>query len=92
MILDMLAEKNVRAVFFATGPYVRDELVYRMIKEGHIVGAHGMSHPPLLEVGLQKAEEEISPLYEMVHADFNCERTIFRLPHGAFLGRRLASA
>lgn len=39
-ILDTLKEKNVKAVFFVTMPYVKknSELIQRMIDEGHIVG------------------------------------------------------
>ena len=46
-ILDILKEKNVKAVFFVTGHYCKTnpELVQRMIDEGHIVGNHSMNHP-----------------------------------------------
>ena len=41
-ILDTLKEKNCPATFFVTKPYVKQnqELVKRMIDEGHIVGNH----------------------------------------------------
>ena len=49
-ILDILAEKNVKALFFVTGHYVKSqpELVSRMVNEGHYVGNHTVDHlnPP----------------------------------------------
>lgn len=49
-ILDTLAEKNVKALFFVTGHYVKSqpELVSRMVNEGHYVGNHTVDHlnPP----------------------------------------------
>ena len=41
-ILDTLKEKGITATFFVTMPYVKQnqELVKRMINEGHIVGNH----------------------------------------------------
>jgi peptidoglycan-N-acetylmuramic acid deacetylase len=48
-ILDTLREKNVRASFFLTGSYLRDEpgLVRRMVAEGHLLGNHTRTHPSL---------------------------------------------
>ena len=47
MILDTLKEKQVPAAFFITGPYLQkqEELVKRMLDEGHIVGNHTQNHP-----------------------------------------------
>lgn len=46
-ILDTLKEKNVKAVFFITLPYAKQnpDLVQRMIDEGHIIGNHTTTHP-----------------------------------------------
>lgn len=48
-ILDVLKEKNEKAVFFVTSHYIKTnpDLVKRMADEGHIVGNHTMSHPSL---------------------------------------------
>jgi len=48
-ILDILRAKNVKATFFLSGSYVRDEvdLVRRMADEGHLVGNHTQTHPSL---------------------------------------------
>lgn len=49
-ILDTLAVKDVKAVFFCTGTYIRGnpELVRRMVREGHIVANHTWSHPNMV--------------------------------------------
>ncbi len=51
-ILDTLREREVRATFFLTGAYLRDEpdLVRRMAAEGHLVGNHTRTHPSLPSV------------------------------------------
>ena len=45
-ILDVLAQKEVPAAFFVTGPYLKNqtELIKRIIEEGHIVGNHTVNH------------------------------------------------
>ena len=60
-ILDTLKEQNVRAVFFVTQTYIRDnpELVIRMKEEGHFVGNHTITHPSLPGLSIEKQKEEI---------------------------------
>ena len=61
-ILDVLKEKNARAVFFVTYDYARDnpELIRRMIDEGHTVGHHTKSHPSLPECSVEEVRSELS--------------------------------
>lgn len=56
-ILDILKEKEVPATFFLVGTYIRDnpELINRMVKEGHIVGNHTMSHPDMSAISKKEA-------------------------------------
>lgn len=48
LILDMLAEENVKATFFVTAQYEDEALVRRllarMVAEGHTIGLHSYSH------------------------------------------------
>jgi peptidoglycan-N-acetylmuramic acid deacetylase len=48
-ILDTLKSKDVKAAFFVTGTYCRDDPapVRRMVDEGHVVGSHSWSHPSM---------------------------------------------
>ena len=45
-ILDVLQKHQVKAAFFLVGNYIEknEDLVRRMVKEGHIVGNHTMHH------------------------------------------------
>ena len=48
-ILDVLKEKDVKAIFFVTSPYVKGhpDLIKRMVDEGHIVANHSNHHPSM---------------------------------------------
>ena len=48
-ILDLLAKHGWRSTFFVLGDVVRDhpELIRRMVREGHELACHGMSHRPV---------------------------------------------
>lgn len=91
-ILDTLKEKNVRAIFFCTYDYVKDnpELVNRMINEGHIVGNHSYRHYNFTQIDLQTARDEITILHDYVAEQFGYEMTYFRFPEGAFSEQTLA--
>jgi len=61
-ILDVLKEKNVKAAFFVTRPYIlqNKELIKRMVNEGHIVANHSSTHPsmPQKAVDFEKFKRE----------------------------------
>lgn len=48
-ILDILKDNDVKAIFFVTSPYIRDnpDLIKRMVDEGHIIGNHSNTHPSM---------------------------------------------
>lgn len=48
-ILDILKNNNVKAAFFVTRPYIKQQpdLIKRMVNEGHIVGNHSSTHPKM---------------------------------------------
>ena len=91
-ILDVLKEKNVTAVFFATMDYVvnEPELVQRMIDEGHTVGNHTTNHPNLTKISLEEAKEEVQELHEYMLDKFGYEMTLFRAPEGAISEQTMA--
>ena len=59
-ILDALQTAGVKAAFFVTGSYVRDnpELVRRMADEGHVVANHTDGHPSLPSLAFDRAAFE----------------------------------
>lgn len=93
-ILDTLKEKNVKAIFFLTYDYVNaeEELVKRMINEGHIIGNHSYYHSDMPKVSIEKAKENITKLHEFVKEKYNYEMNLFRFPMGNFSDRTLALA
>lgn len=93
-ILDTLKEKSVKAIFFVTYDFVKDnpQLIERMIDEGHIIGNHSYRHYTMDEVTLQEATEEITFLDDYMKKNFKYRMTLFRFPKGEFSENTLALA
>lgn len=85
-ILDILKEKQVKAVFFVTLSYVKSNPHYirRMIDEGHAVGNHTVNHPDMTAISLQRAYNEIKELHDYMLTNFNYSMSLFRFPTGAY--------
>ena len=51
-ILNTLKQKNIKAAFFVTEPYIKSQpaLVKRMISEGHLVCNHSTNHPSMAKI------------------------------------------
>ena len=49
LLLDALKKHNVKATFFVVGNFIKDnpDLIKEMVKEGHIVGNHTLTHPDM---------------------------------------------
>ncbi len=93
-ILDVLAEKNVPAAFFVTGPYLKQqpELVNRMLNEGHIVGNHTVNHPNLAKLSPKEAAEDICGLDDMFYELYNRHMHYLRPPEGTYSEQTLSLA
>ena len=91
-ILDVLKVNNVKAVFFITGPYLKDhqDLVRRMIEEGHTVGNHTIHHPSLPSLSEQDVEEEVLGLDRAFHEKFGKNMKYLRPPKGEYNEKTLA--
>lgn len=91
-ILDVLKEKDVKAVFFVTMYYVKNQpdLVQRMIDEGHIVGNHSNNHPVMPKQTVEKMVYEVMSLHDYVKEHFGYEMFLFRPPTGEFSIQSLA--
>ena len=91
-ILDVLLDKKVSAVFFVTYDYVKrnDELIKRMINEGHIVGNHSWSHPSMPDLSSENCALEITKLHDYMLENYNYEMKYIRPPRGEFSERTLA--
>jgi len=92
-ILDTLKSRQVPAVFFVTGHYVKDQpdLVRRMVAEGHIVGNHSWNHPDLTRLTDEQIRTELNKVRDQVAAiSGQKEMRFMRPPRGIFSERTLA--
>lgn len=85
-ILDILKEKNTKAVFFVTMHYVKSQpdLVQRMVDEGHALGNHTNTHPVMPQQTIDRMVDEVMSLHNYVKEHFGYSMTLFRPPTGAF--------
>ncbi|TYQ15527.1 UNVERIFIED_CONTAM: peptidoglycan-N-acetylmuramic acid deacetylase [Acetivibrio alkalicellulosi] len=91
-ILDVLKDNNVKAMFFITGPYLKEheDLVKRMVEEGHVVGNHTVHHPSLPSLDNKKIEDEILGLEDAFSKIFGKKMKYLRPPKGEYSERTLA--
>ena len=93
-ILDVLQEKDVKAAFFVTGPYLegQQELVSRMIEEGHTIGNHTINHPNLTKCDRETFESELTGLNEKCENIYGVSMKYMRPPEGEYSERVLYQA
>lgn len=91
-ILDTLRNNNAKAVFFITGPYLKQhqDLVKRMVDEGNIVGNHTINHLSLPSMEDKKLQEDILGLDTKFHEMFGQHMKYLRPPMGEYSERTLA--
>lgn len=94
-ILDTLAEKGVKALFFVTKNFVTQnpEYVIRMKEEGHLVGNHTVRHLSSPSLTPEELEEELNEvaktMYELTGYKID---PFFRPPMGEYSERTLKAA
>jgi peptidoglycan-N-acetylmuramic acid deacetylase len=93
-ILDTLKKHGVNAIFFVTGPYIKEhpELVKRMLAEGHKVGNHTIHHPVLPDITVDKLEQELWGLEKQFRETFGTGFKYMRPPRGEYSERVLAAS
>ena len=91
-ILDDLKEKNVKATFFITAHYLNtaEDLVKRMIDEGHIVGNHTVNHKSMPDLSDEEIKTELMKLNQALYEKFGYEMKYMRPPKGEFSERTLS--
>jgi peptidoglycan/xylan/chitin deacetylase (PgdA/CDA1 family) len=85
VILDLLKQHEIKAVFFVVGNKVQQnmEIIRRIDREGHILGGHSFSHHfffDLFPAGRMKSELELTT--EMVMKETGKKMILFRPPYG----------
>lgn len=90
-ILDTLKENNVKATFFITAHYLNtnEELVKRMIDEGHIVGNHTVNHKSMPDISNEEIKKEVMDLHLAIYEKFGYEMKYIRPPKGEYSERTL---
>ncbi len=85
-ILDTLKKKDVKAAFFCTRPEMESvpELTARMIREGHIVGNHSVTHPDFSSISHEQMLEEVQGFDDWVREHCGYSAPYFRFPMGKY--------
>lgn len=94
-ILDVLKEKQVPALFFVTGQYVKEqpELLKRMVAEGHLIGNHSWSHPDMTQLSAERIRTELEKVSAAVRElTGQTEMVYLRPPRGIFSDHVLAAS
>ena len=86
IILDVLRDKGVKAAFFCTLPEMKqnNELIARMITEGHIVGNHSVTHPDFSKISREKIYSEVKGFDDYLREYFGYSSLYFRFPQGKY--------
>lgn len=91
-ILDVLKKNGVKAIFFITGDYLEreEDLVRRMVEEGHEVGNHTYNHPSLPTCDAATMEKELTSLDRAFAEKYNTTMRFLRPPKGEYNENSLA--
>ena len=69
LLLDGLAERNVKAAFFVVGKNIinNEQLIDRMYREGHVIGNHTYDHVKLSEISDEEACIQVEKTNELIY-------------------------
>ncbi len=84
MLLDGLAERNVKATFFVIGKQAeaQPEIMKRLVKDGHLIGNHTYNHVDIRHMTESAAKEEILKANEVITKYTGEEPCFLRPPFG----------
>lgn len=93
-ILDILKKEGIRATFFLSSPWVEkhQELVKRMVADGHEIGSHGNRHIDLITLGPEEIEKEILTAQQVLEQVSGQKVRLIRAPNGAYNNKVIATA
>lgn len=93
-ILDTLKENNIKAMFFLTDSYARNQepIVTRILAEGHTVGNHSTTHADMPPLSDEAATQEIMGMHKTMEDMYGYTPYLFRFPSGIFSEKSLAIA
>lgn len=90
-LLDTLKQNNVKAAFFLTAHYLNtsQDLVKRMIDEGHTIGNHTVKHKSMPDISNEEIKSEVMDLHTSIYQKFGYEMKYIRPPKGEYSERTL---
>lgn len=93
-ILDILKQEGIHATFFLSSPWAdkHQELVQRMVKEGHEIGSHGNRHIDLNTLGSPEIENEITISQKVLEKITGRSVQLIRTPNGAYNNKVISEA
>lgn len=85
-ILDVLAEKNVKAIFFMLGENVEKhrQVARKVVESGHLIGNHSYSHPFFTKISEAQQVSELTKASQIIADATGVGPRYFRPPYGAF--------
>ncbi len=88
-LLEALAKHNAHATFFLIGRFVqqRPDIVREIVRAGHDVGNHTLSHPLLIFKSVKEVRRQLSECQAVLEDAIGQRSNLFRPPFG---GRRPA--
>ena len=89
-LLDLLAERNVKATFFVLAPRVRarPDLVQRMVADGHEIGNHSSTHRLMTKLADVAVLADFKQTHDAVVAACGSGPTVQRPPYGSMNARQ----
>ena len=95
-ILDALKKHNAPATFFVVGTYItsNQELIKRMLNEGHTVGNHTYHHPDMSQIAAKESFEKELKDVEKAYQETTGEemKKFYRPPQGKYSESNLQMA
>lgn len=84
MLLDGLAQRNVKATFFVIGKQAEEQpkIMERIVKEGHLIGNHTYNHVDIRHMTESAAKEEILKANEVITKYTGEQPCFLRPPFG----------
>ncbi|HZC34979.1 MAG TPA: polysaccharide deacetylase family protein [Chthoniobacterales bacterium] len=89
-LLDILKQRNIKATFFMIGQNVErnPEIVKRILAEGHEIGNHSWTHPPLAKLSDDRVTEEITKTQNAIKTASGYTPELLRPPYGSITSRQ----
>ena len=86
--LELLKKYKAKGTFFMVGHAIEgnEDLVKRVVAEGHQLGNHSWDHPVLTSISLEKAKKQINDTTEALKKASGQDVHIMRPPYGAING------